>query len=111
MILLTRTVPYLSAVALLLFMLSMGRWPSAAGVTVLLSLSVVVVVLATGRIAGWGRDLAGWWHVALTPGLFALSLPGITLFVEQTWMFALIIVVSSLFVFLFLEHLLRFVHL
>ena len=93
--------------ALLLWFLSV--WPSA--VPLLTVLVVSVVVAGIGYLAGYGNDLEGWWHVAITPAVFVVATALFLLFVELQPLLVVIPIVAGVFLFFFAEHLFRFIHL
>ena len=109
MILLTRAIPFaigLITTVLLLLVPVFQAWAIA-----LVVLAVFLCVLGIGRLAGFGRDLESWWHVALTPAIFILAVSVFMLFLEVSWMYPILAVASGLFLFFFAEHLFRFIYL
>ncbi|PIR47347.1 hypothetical protein COV06_03945 [Candidatus Uhrbacteria bacterium CG10_big_fil_rev_8_21_14_0_10_50_16] len=109
MILITRMVPFVNGLIAAGLLYSLSYWPSAIP---FLTLSVAcLVAVGIGRLAGFGKDLEGWWHVAITPVAFVVSAALFMLFLEPTYLLLLIPMVVGLFVFFFSEHLFRFVHL
>ena len=109
MILITRTVPFLIGVLTAVLLYALSLWPSA--IPFLTLLAAFLVALGVGRLAGFGKDLEGWWHVAMTPVAFVVATALFLLFVEADILFMVIPVLAGLFLFFFSEHLFRFVHL
>lgn len=109
MILVTRTIPFLLGAAAAGLLSALFVWPTS--IWAIVSLAALVVTLGIGRLAGFGMDLEGWWHVALTPVAFVISMALFLLFVESALLQVLIPLFGGLFVFFFSEHLFRFVHL
>ena len=80
MILITRMVPFVNGLIAAGLLYSLSYWPSAIP---FLTLSVAcLVAVGIGRLAGFGKDLEGWWHVAITPVAFVVSAALFMLFLE-----------------------------
>lgn len=109
MILITRTVPFLIGVLTAVLLYGLSLWPSA--IPFLTLLTAFLVALGIGRLAGFGKDLEGWWHVAMTPVAFVIATALFLLFIEVDILLMVIPVLAGLFLFFFSEHLFRFVHL
>ena len=109
MIIITRIVPFLVGILAAVLLFSLSVWPAAIPFLTLLAASVVAA--GVGRLAGYGRDLEGWWHVAITPVVFVVATALFLLFIETPVFYWIIPGVAGLFLFFFCEHLFRFVHL
>ncbi|NQV12177.1 hypothetical protein HQ524_02350 [Candidatus Uhrbacteria bacterium] len=109
MILVVRTIPFLIGISTAALLSMVSVWPNS--ILLLAILAVVAVVYGIGNLTGFGRDLEGWWHVAVTPALFVVSAVAFMLFVESSWLLIAIPIVTGVFTFFFAEHLFRFVHL
>lgn len=109
MIIFSRTIPFLVGLLVALGLVLLPGWSSGyAWIAIAL---IAALVFATGSLAGWGRDLERWGHVAITPLGFLVSLLLFLLFLELAWLMILVGLVSALFLFLYFEHLFRFIHL
>ncbi|HJN85473.1 MAG TPA: hypothetical protein QF873_04140 [Patescibacteria group bacterium] len=109
MLLVVRTIPFLLGVVTAGLLLLISVWPSL--VLLLSILTVVGVIYGIGHLTGFGKDLEGWWHVAVTPVLFVISTIAFMLFVESQILILVLPIAAGAFTFFFAEHLFRFVHL
>lgn len=107
MILFKRTLPILTGCLTFLGLFLISWWQ--VHIWILLALTVLVVVLGLGMLAGWGADLERWGIIAITPVLFVVAAVAFMLFVQETWLLVVISAVTALFIALFLEHVFRFI--
>ena len=108
MILLRRTLPFLLGASGALLLWSMSVWTQAAAFLTLCA--AAAVALCVGALSGYGRDLEGWWHVALTSVIFVVGCATFLLFMEAPWVSIALPVLAGIFLFFFGEHLFRFIH-
>ncbi len=108
MILLRRTLPFLLGASGALLFWSTSVWTQAAAFLTLCA--AAAVALCVGALSGYGRDLEGWWHVALTPVIFVVGCATFLLFMEAPWVSIALPVLAGIFLFFFGEHLFRFIH-
>lgn len=108
MILVKRTLPFVIGLATFAGLFLVPVWPLRIWMTALIV--AFVVVWGMGSMSGWGADLERWGYVAITPVAFVLSSIAFMLFVESVWLLIAISALVGLFVFFFMEHVFRFVH-
>lgn len=109
MIIVVRLIPFLIGISTAVLLWGASVWPDYI---LLISLfAVLAVIYGIGKLTGFGKDLDGWWHVAVTPVLFVISAVSFMLFVESPWLLLALPIATGVFTFFFSEHLFRFVHL
>ncbi len=108
MILIRRTIPFFLGALCALLLYATTVWTGAVAFLTIVTAGVAGALV--GGLSGYGKDLEGWWHVALTPVVFVVSCATFLLFMEPLWVAIALPMIAGAFLFFFGEHLFRFIH-